>query len=344
VKLVKLLFRRIFVIFGLLLVALCIGIFSYMMLENYSFIEAFYMTVITMSTVGFGEVHPLSPEGRLFTAIFIIITFGIFTYGITTLTTFFLSGEARQMIKFYKMQNRIQRLQDHVVICGYGRNGTAVAAELHKAGIPYLIIEHSQEVGDVKLQFQEAPYLIANATLEETLVNANIQKAKALITTLPSDADNLFVVLTALELNPNLTVISRASSESSVKKLKRAGAHYVILPEHVGGLYMAHLITQPDIIEFLNLLTSDYIEAKIHFEEIRYEMLKPEWHKKSIREMNVQGFSGANIIGIKRGSQYHINPDPDLTLQPGDKLILLGTPEQIKKLKETYLNLADSIK
>lgn len=344
-SLIKKLIRHVLTILLLLTGTLGIGVWGFMYFEDYNFLDAFYMTVITMSTVGFREVYPLSPEGKVFTALFIITTFGIFTYGITTLTSFILSGEARKLIDLHRMQKRIHKMRGHVIICGFGRNGTAVVSELQRDGIPYVIIEHSPEVEETKLRYQEAPYIIADATQEKVLNEANIQHAKALITTLPSDADNLFVVLTALELNPNLIIISRASNESSVKKLKRAGAHYVILPEHVGGIYMARLISQPDIIEFINLLTSDYIEAGIYFEEIRYEMLKPEWHNKTIREMNIRGICGANIIGIKRGNDYFINPDPDFTLKPGDKLILLGTPHQIQKLKGTYLvttNLSSS--
>ncbi len=308
-----------------------------MLIEDYTLNEALYMSIITISTVGFGEVKPLSPEGRIFTILFIITNFGIFTYGVSNLTAFFVEGNARKLIKEYRMVRKIEQLQQHTIICGFGRNGKAICSELQRRNEPFVVIENNAAVEE-ELAERRWLYLIGDATDENLLRLANIQKAKALITTLPNDADNVFVVLTAKELNPKLRIISRASKESALSKLKIAGAHHVILPEHIGGVHMAQLVSQPDIVEFINLLTGDSVREGIFFEEFRYERLKQELQGKSIRQLNIRGRTGANVIGIKKANgTYIINPDPDVTIEPGDKLILLGNEEQILRFKQTLL-------
>jgi len=326
-------FTRIYIAFGLLFFIVTVAITGFMLVEGYSFVQAFYMTIITISTVGFGEVKELSELGQVFTALLIIFSFGIFAYTISTITSYVLDGEIRNQLINYKVNKRIEKLKGHVIVCGYGRNGKQASIELYEHQEKIVIVEGNETVVE---RIRQKPHLICihgNAIHEEVLEKAKIKSAKALITTLPSDADNLFVVLTARALNPDMTIISRASEDHSDTKLKRAGATNVIMPDKVGGARMAKLVSQPDVVEFLeSIILHD--QDEVNLEEISCEDLASENINKSIREFRVRDESGANIIGLKTVSgAYIFNPSPDLKLSYDDKLFVLGTPEQIEKLK-----------
>ncbi len=332
--------KNLYITLLLLVAVIILGTIGFVVIEGYSLDEAFYMTIITVSTVGYEEVRPLSREGRIFTALFIIITFGIFTYGVSNITSFFVEGDAVLFLRTYKMLKRINQLSNHVIICGFGRNGEAILNELELSGVPAVIIEKDPELEQVIRKYKDAYYIIGDATSDEVLINANIKQAHSLITTLPVDSDNVFIVLTARQLNPGLRIVSRANSPSVISKLKIAGANYVVQPEQIGGIQMAHLAVNPDIMEFLQMLLSDPTQGGIHFEEFSYERLKKDFKGKSIAELNVRGRTGANIIGIKKADgKYIINPSPQTVLEPGDKIILIGNEKQIKSFKEQILNL-----
>ncbi len=332
--------RSLYITLLLLLLIIVIGIWGFMYIEDYSLVEGFYMTIITISTVGFGEVKPLSEAGRIFTAFFIIATFGIFTYGISTLTAFFIEGNAKEIINTYRMLKKIKKLKNHVIICGFGRNGIAIVKELLAKNISVVVVEQNPDVEKYLQKYEQVYYVMGDATSDTTLKNANIEAAKTLITTLPQDADNVFIVLSARQLNPNLRIISRASSEGVIKKLKIAGANFVVQPEQIGGIQMAHLAVNPDILEFLEMLLSDPEQVGIHFAEFGYEKLKSDFQGKSIYELRIRERTGANVIGIKKAdNRYIINPDPKTLIEPGDKLILIGNEEQINAFKKEILNL-----
>jgi len=240
---------------GMLLLTILMGTAGYMVIEHFDFLSALYMTVTTVSTVGYGEVKPLTETGRIFTIILILVNLGLFTYFITLLTRFFSDGEFIKMYKQFKMENSIKALQQHVIICGFGRNGKESAQVLFNNHIPFVVLEEKVELED-DLPFEVKYFMKGDATKDEVLLEAGIEHARALITTLPVDADNLFVVLTAKQLNPNLTVISRASQDSSVNKLKIAGASNVIMPDKIGGAHMATLVMLPDVMEMLSIMTT----------------------------------------------------------------------------------------
>ncbi len=331
--------RSLYITLLLLLLIVFIGIFGFMYIEGYSLTEALYMTVITISTVGFGEVRPLSEAGKIFTSFFIIATFGIFTYGISNVTAFFLEGNAKEIINTYQMLKNIKKLKNHVIICGFGRNGIAIVKELLAKNIHVVVIEQDPNIEKQLRKYENIYYVLGDATSDLTLRNANISAAKTLITTLPQDADNVFIVLSARQLNPKLRIISRANSEGVIGKLKIAGANFVVQPEQIGGIQMAHLAVNPDILEFLQMLLSDPEQVGIHFEEFGYEKLKSDFQGKSIYELRIREKTGANVIGIKKSdNKYIINPDPKTLIEPGDKLILIGNEEQINAFKKEILN------
>lgn len=307
---------------------------GFMWLENYTLAEAFYMTVITVSTVGFGEVRPLSETGRMFTSIIIITSFGVFAYGITTITKYVFDGELRSYLKNYKVNQRLEKIRDHVIVCGYGRNGRQAVEELLGLGMHVVIIDQNEQLLERINKTKLISYVIGNAVQDDSLIHARINRAKALITTLPKDADNLFVVLTASELNPSLKIISRASEDHSYSKLKRAGATNVIMPDKVGGIRMAKLVAQPDVVEFVeNILL--HTQDRVNLVEISCEDLPEKNLNRSIRDFSIRDASGANIIGLKTANgDYVFNPSPDFRLSAEDKLFALGTPKQIESLKD----------
>jgi len=318
---------------GLLFTILVIGSLGYMML-GFSFPEAVYQTIITIATVGFEEVHPLNNAGMWFTSVLVIFSIGIFAYAVTTLTRFIVEGVFRNTFKDNKVKRKIDKFTDHVVICGYGRNGKQAASELLEHNVPIVIIE--QQV-DIVQSMRETPgmlYVEGDAADEEILLQANLESARALITTLPVDADNLFVVLTAKEINPSLTIISRASADNSDVKLKRAGATNVIMPDKIGGQRMAKLVAQPDIVEFVDFMLLQSIENVV-LELISCNTIATCFEGRSIRELDIRNESGANIIGMKRADRsFLINPVPETTLSSSDKLFALGTRKQINSLKK----------
>ncbi len=311
-----------------------IGTIGYVFIEDYSWFDAFYMTIITVATVGYQEVHPLSVEGKLFTAFLIITSFGTFAYAVSSITKFVIDGEFNEFFKNRKLNATIDKISDHVIICGYGRNGRQAAQVLKKHHKRFVVIENSATLtATLNHKFSEL-VITGDSTQDEVLIKAGILRAKAIITTLPVDADNLFIVLSARNLNKNLTIISRASEDNSDTKLKIAGANNVIMPDRVGGAHMASLVMKPDVMEFIDHITAEGGD-NISLEEISFERIPDELKNKTLKDLEIRNRSGANIIGYKTAKgEYIINPSADTLVIPDSKLFVLGTPEQIAALKK----------
>jgi len=327
-------FRSVHYALSLLAGVVVIGIIGFIFIERYSFIDAFFMTIITMSTVGFNEVQPLSQAGQIFTAFLIIFSFGIFAYAVSTLTRYVVDGIFRHYFMDTKIKKQIEKLKNHVIVCGLGRNGQQAMTELSRHGQNAIIIDKNEEIIEEIRNKRQMLYIQGDATNDEVLKSANIENARALIAALPNDADNLFVVLTAKEFNPSLKIISRASEAHSDKKLKMAGATNVIMPDRIGGQRMAKLVTQPDIIDFLDHIMLQSTDD-IYIEEISCDQLKSCFVEKSIGEWSIRQNTGANIVGIKtKDKKYIVNPSPDVKISSYDQLFVLGSNEQIKKLTD----------
>lgn len=324
-------FKKLYYALAILLLIICTGIIGYFLIEDYSFSESFYMTIITISTVGFQEIRPLSESGRYFTAFLIITSFGTFAYAAGVLSTFLLDGDFRKHFTELKKIKRIKSLENHIIICGYGRNGKQIIHELESQKVEFLVIEKDAElIEHLRIDGYEH-FLEGDATDDELLINAGVKKAKALITTLPDDAENVFVVLTARQMNPDLQIISRASKDTSDTKLRMAGANNVVMPDKVGGTHMASLVIKPDVVQFYNLLSGQ--DNNISLEEIAYESLPKEFQNKSIADLHVRHRSGANIVGLKtRDGEYVLNPSPETVITEGSKLFVLGMVDQIEDL------------
>ncbi|MFH2141452.1 MAG: potassium channel protein [Bacteroidota bacterium] len=330
--------RHILNTFALLLGVIVFGTSGFMLIEGFSFINAFFMTIISVSTVGFETVEPLSDMGKIFTAFLIILSLGTFAYGVSTFTRYILSGVFRNFYKQSKMKKRISKLSNHIIVCGYGRVGKQSALELLENKEKVVIIDNQISNIEEIQQIPELMYILGDATQDEVLSEALINDAKALITTFPNDADNLFIVLTAKQMNPKLKIISRAYDVHSDIKLKRAGANNVIMPDKVGGQRMAKLVSQPDVVEFIEHILLQ-TNRDVFLEELTCNKLATCFVNKSIRELDIRNVSGANIVGVRqKKGNYIINPSPDIMLTQEDKIFVLGNLEQIDKLKQILLS------
>ena len=309
------------------------GTFGYHFIMGWAILDSLYMTVITIATVGFKEVMPLTEAGMVFTIFLILFSLGSLAYISVTLARFIFDGELANYIKTYRVDKKIAKLKDHVIIVGYGRNGEQAAIELTQHGMEFVIIDKRDNVISRVRENPELLYIKGDATHEEILEQARVLKAKALIATTPNDADNVFVVLTARSINPSLTIISRASEMESVVKLRRAGASNVIMPERIGGQRMAKLVMQPDVVEFLEYILLQK-SNDVSIEEVSCNKMASCFVGKTIAELKVRDISGANIIGIKvSGARYVFNPDPSMVLSRNDQLFVIGNPEQINILR-----------
>lgn len=320
-------FSRLLLPVFMLLLTILVGTAGFMFIEHYNFLDALYMTVITISTVGFAEVKPLSETGRIFTIILILVNLGLFTYFVTLLTRFFSDGEFIKLYKQIKMENSIQQLRQHVIICGFGRNGKESAQILFNNKIPFVVLEEKNEK-EKDLDFEVLYFMKGDATKDEVLLEAGIKNARALIITLPIDADNVFVVLTAKQLNPGIKIISRASQDSSVKKLKIAGADNVIMPDKIGGAHMATLVMLPDVVEMLSIMST---QSNASFRVAEVQASK----NISLGELDMWSKTNCTILGIKTaGNQYIVNPDAGYQISSGDGLIVMGSDAQIENAKK----------
>ncbi len=326
------------VYFALLLLfgVIAVGTLGYIYISDYSFVDALYMTIITISTVGFKEVQPLDMVSKVFTIFLVLISIATYGYVISVLTEYISNNRLFEELKFKKVQKKINKLSNHSIVCGYGRNGKQAVATLksHKKNV--VVIENKNKLIQ-EIELNEDVFIVkGDATDDAVLLKAGIEKAGSLITTLPSDANNLYVVLSARQLNKDCILISRASNESSYHKLKIAGANNVIMPDKLGGAHMATLVVTPDIIEFIDRIS---IEGKSssNIEELVIEKLPKEYANKSILDLNLRNKTGCTVIGFRKpDNEYIINPDPNTKLLPNSKLIVIGNPEQIQKLHELF--------
>lgn len=320
--------------FFLLLMVAAIGVTGYMWVEDFRFMDALYMTVITITTAGFTEVKPLSDDGRLFTISLLVLSNLTLAWAITRIIQYIINGEVNKYFKFRKVMGSIDHLSNHVIICGFGRNGQQAAQTLRYHGKQFVVIEkHEAMITKSLHDFPGLLFLQGDATDDDLLRKAGIQRANSLICSLPEDADNVFIVLSARTLNNDIRIISRASHNSSLPKLKKAGANHVIMPDRIGGTHMATLVSKPDIVEFIDYLSGEEGES-IHMESIDYQQIPSEIKNCSLREIMNWKKTGVNCIGVKNGDgKFIINPPDSTIIGPGMKVILLGTRQQIQDMK-----------
>jgi len=315
---------------ALVFVAL-IGILWYKLVEGWSWSDAAYMTVITLATVGYGETHPLGDRGRLFTITLILMGVISIGYLVNRFTEALIQGYFQEGIRLRQRRRLIDTLTEHYILCGFGRTGRQIALEFKAEGIPFVTVD--SEVEQIQAA-QELGYIAVqgDATLDDTLLKVGIERAICLIAALPSDAENLYTVLSAKSLNPQIRAIARASTEEALKKLQRAGADAVVSPYITGGRRMAAAALRPQVLDFMDgVLTGS--DRSFYLEEFLLDSQSCTVVGQTLREARLRSQSGALVLAIRRADGNLIaGPTGESQLLPGDLLICMGTAEQLRQL------------
>lgn len=319
----------------LILMVITAGIIGYSVIEKWDLLDSLYMTIITLSTVGYEEVKDLSTAGRWFTIALICGGISVMTIVFAMFTTLILEGDLGDYLRRRKMEKKLKTQKGHIIVCGLGELGEEVIKNLKNMDERFVVIENSQEEIDrVMISQGEFVYILGDAREENILEKANIKQAKTLITCVGADSQNLFVVITAKEANPSLVVVTEAIDPSVKEKLRRAGSDYIISPSQIGGARMASVATRPAVVSFLDVVASGG-DADLHIESV------PIGKQSSIAGMTlaeamIPKQTGLIIISIKKNQtqQFIYNPSSQTILEPGDEIIVLGQPDNLLKLKE----------
>jgi len=311
-------------IVGIAMVML-VGVVGYRLIEGWNWSDSLYMTIITVSTVGFGEIHPLSGPGMVFTALLIFFGVGLMAFCLTRLVEFLFQRSLTNVLGRRNMMKKIGQLKQHSIICGYGRTGSHVVAELQAARKPFVVIEEDSEIIK-RLGEQGIPHIAGDATEEETLEAANIHRADSLVAALDSDPENLYLTLTASGLCTDLRIIARVHDPESSRKFHKAGAQRVVSPISSGASQIAQLITRPSVVDLIELVTED---KNISLQVFEYPINEEsDMLGKTLAEARVRQTLGGMVIAIKhRDARTAFDPGPDTRLNLGDILVALRQPE-----------------
>jgi voltage-gated potassium channel len=323
--------HKFFIAMLLLFFVLSLGTLGYRFLEGWTLLESLYMTVITLTTVGYAEVHPISlPETRLFTILLIFSGMGVVFYTLGALTQSLVEGQIRDVIGRRKVKRHIQTLKNHCIVCGFGRIGQSICHELSLSKVPFVVIE--KEVADLEMIEQEG-YLgvLGDATSEETLRRAGIERARSLIPVASTDADNLYITLTARGINPGVFIVARAAGAGADQKLLWAGADRVVSPYKISGRRMANMLLRPHVVEFIEGSLYDP-SMEIVMEEIHLEA-ETSFINKSLQSTGLRRDYGISVVAIQRKEgKLLVNPGPDVMIQEGDCLIALGQRQDFNRV------------
>ncbi|MCK4546561.1 MAG: potassium channel protein [Candidatus Eisenbacteria sp.] len=316
----------------LLLLIIVLGTAGYVWLEHWSFLDSLYQMVITLSTVGFREVAPLSPVGRAFTIAIIIFGIAAVTYLGRRIIEFAIEGEMAGIRRHRKMTNTIKKIKEHYIVCGYGRVGRWVAHEFQREAIPFVVIDDNPDLERRMLE-DGVLCIIGDASSDDVLHEAGVTRALGLVAVTDTDAENVFIAMSARALNPAIRVVSRADDERAEAKLLRAGVEGVIRPLQIAGTRIAHMLLHPATTGFLDIVTHSGVD------ELRIQDL-PIGEKSPLAGLTIMGAdirarSGAMVLGICREpGTSHLNPPPDTLINPGDRLVVLGTRAQLAILED----------
>jgi len=315
----------------ILLLLVSLGTTGYMAIERWRFVDALYMTVITLATVGFQEVHLLSDAGRVFTILLIVFGVSVLGYTVGKLAQIMFEGQFQRFLGRKKVEKSIEELRDHYIICGYGRIGSLICREFAAKPLPFVVVENNPAVVE-KLEEDSVLFLRGNATEDETLLKAGIMRAKGLISVVTSDTENVYITLTARGLNQDLYILSRSGEPGSEIKLQRAGANKVVSPYHIGGSRMAQAILRPNVVDFIEIAT-----GREHLDLQMEEILIPERTQflgQNLKDAGLRRDTGVIIVGIKKaGGRMVFNPGSASVLEARDTLIVLGQPSEITLLE-----------
>jgi voltage-gated potassium channel len=322
--------QRIIFLAVLIVGVILFGTIGYMAVEGWDFFDSLYMTIITLTTVGYMEVHDLSKIGRGFTIILILTGVGTMLYVLSVGARILLEGELRELFGRRKLSKKIEKLEGHYIICGYGRMGKIICREMMQHGALFIITEKNPEV--LASIDKDILSIHGDSTQDAVLLEAGIERAKGLISVLSTDADNLYVVLSARGLNPKLRIVARASDEGVEKKLFRAGADNVVSPYFIGGLRIAHTILKPAVVDFIEFATKSG-NIELQMEEVKVKE-SSSITNKALDECGIRKELGIIIVAIKRESgTMEFNPTSTSIIKKGDTLVAIGETKQLKALE-----------
>lgn len=308
------------------------AILGYMYLEGWSYFDSFYMVVITLATVGFQEVHPLSENGRIFTALLILFGVGNFAFLVGSFTQILVEGRLHTVWGRRRLQKTIDKLKNHIIVCGFGRIGSIAAREIIREGLPVVVIEKSPALIE-KMEEKEVLYVSGDATADDVLERAGIMRAKALIAALSNEAANVYVCLIVRQLRPDLRIVARADSEEHITRLKRAGADRVLMPHILGGVRMAQSVVKPAVTSFLEMALVER-DLDLQMEELVISE-RSELSGKNLIESKIRQRFNLIVIGLKKASgEMLFNPVADTVLKAGDTIIVVGSQDNLGRLWE----------
>jgi voltage-gated potassium channel len=330
--------KRIFLsvlIFFLVFISGVIG-FRFFGGEDWSLLDSLYMTVITISTVGYEEVIDISanPGARIFVVLFIILSLGTITFALSSITAFIVEGELKNILWRRKMDKKISKLKDHYIVCGADETAHTIIEELILTKKEFVVIEPSQEKIDQLSLYGDFLYIIGDSAEDQVLISAGIKRAKGIILSLCKDEENLFVALTARNLNPDIRIVSKAIDLKSHNKMKKAGADAVVSPTYIGGMRMVSEMIRPAVVSFLDMMLKDRKKV-FRFEEVCVEENSP-CIGKTINECKLRENTDAILVAIrdKKTGDYHFNPSPNTQIKKNDILIFIASPEMIKQFEK----------
>jgi voltage-gated potassium channel len=321
--------KKLFLSIWLLIFINAFGVAGYMIIEGWNFMDSLFMTVITITTVGYSEVHDLTPGGEIFTIVLLIVGVGIIFYLLGTEAKLLLEGQLEDLIGRKRLERKIRELKDHYIICGFGRMGKTIAKEFSSKDIDILIIE-KESVPEI----ERGEFLIlqGDANNEDVLKSAGIENAKGLISVLPTDAENLFLVLSARDLNPDLFIVTRAGEESSERKILRAGADRVVSPYYTGGIRIANSILKPAVVDFIEFATKTG-NLELQLEEVLLSK-GSKLSEMTLEDTGIGRDMGVIIVAIKRqDGTMEFNPNSTSIINSGDTLVALGETSKLKELE-----------
>ena len=324
--------RRLSYALILLCLVILMGSIGYVVVEGWDFLDAFYMTVITIATVGYEETHQLSQSGKLFTIALIIIGVGTTGYALGSLTQLLVGLQIAETFGRRRVEKEIEKLKNHYIVCGYGRMGKIVCRELRAKGKTLVVVEKEDSFRE-DIEAEGFLYILGDVTDEEVLQKAGVERARSLVAALKTDADNLYLTMTARQINPALYIVSRVAEEGVEKKFLRAGSNQVVNPYHIGGLKMAHAILRPVVVDFLDLTEKEQ-GMGVRMEGIQ-AMSGSAVINKTLGEAHIREKLGINIVALKRsGGEIETNLSGDTRIVAGDVLVAVGSEEALHKLEE----------
>ncbi|MGB8951508.1 MAG: potassium channel protein [Candidatus Aminicenantales bacterium] len=321
---------------ALLLCVILIGTIGYILLENWSFLDSLYMTIITIFTVGFKEVKELTPQGQIFTIFVILGGVGTAIFAFTKFGEIVYEGGVHRFWRRRIMERRLENLENHYIICGHGRMGRIVRERLEEEHLPFVVIDNNEKKFEDLKKNNKCCFIEGDATHEDVLLRAGVKKAKGLVALLPTDPNNLYLVMTVRLLNPSIFVLSKALEEEGEKKILQIGANKVVTPYTLSGLRIAQALIRPTVVDFVDLIIrrkelSLYMEEFVVKKNTRIE-------NKTLKGCNLRQEANVIVVAIKKpGEDIVFNPSPDIQIEMGDTLLVLGDKEDIARFEKKYL-------